>query len=271
MKLLASGAALALAGCGPEMSHLSGARANRSKLATAGPAPIVTDPSGAPPVDLGSIPASRGGSPEVVWGGPEGTRQIALTVDDGYCGPCIAGYVEFAQSSGIHLTFNPNGVFGDLWKPSLVASVRQMIANRQVQIGNHTWNHANLLPLGDTQVQSEINHNESWIQQTFGVTARPWFRPPYGYYDKRIEQLAADIGYTKILMWNGTFGDATLESPAALLGLAEKWMTPGTIMLGHLNHPTILSLFSQIEAIIAQRNLEPVTLDEMFGTSRQIG
>jgi peptidoglycan-N-acetylglucosamine deacetylase len=43
---------------------------------------------------------------------------------------------------------------------------------------------------------------------------------------------------------------------------------PGHIVLGHLNHPTVLSLFSQIEAIITERGLQPVTLDEMFGTSR---
>ena len=84
-------------------------------------------------------------------------------------------------------------------------------------------------------------------------------------------QAAAEIGYTQVVMWNGTFGDSSPESPQTLLSLAEQWLQPGTIMLGHLNQPTILSLFSQIESIIAQRNLEPVTLDEMFGTSRAMG
>ena len=42
-------------------------------------------------------------------------------------------------------------------------------------------------------------------------------------------------------------------------------------MLGHLNHPTVLSLFGQIQSLIAERNLDPVTLDEMFGTSRATG
>jgi hypothetical protein len=42
-------------------------------------------------------------------------------------------------------------------------------------------------------------------------------------------------------------------------------------MLGHANHPTILSLFDQIQALIADRGLQPVTLDEMFGTSRAAG
>ena len=143
-----------------------------------------------------------------------------------------------------------------------------MLANKQVQMGNHTWDHANLLPLSSGAIAKEITRNEEWIQTTFGVTGRPYFRPPYGYYNKLVEQVAGDLGYTQILMWNGTFGDATPETPTQILALAEQWLKPGTIMLGHLNHPTILGLFDQIEAIIAERNLEPVTLDEMFGTSR---
>ena len=79
------------------------------------------------------------------------------------------------------------------------------------------------------------------------------------------------IAYTQILMWNGSFGDSTVISPQQLIGLAEQYLTPGTIMLGHLNHPTILSLFGQIQSIINDRNLQPVTLDEMFGTSRVTG
>ena len=39
-------------------------------------------------------------------------------------------------------------------------------------------------------------------------------------------------------------------------------------MLGHANHPTVLGLFDQIQQLIGQRGLTPVTLDEMFGTSR---
>jgi len=39
-------------------------------------------------------------------------------------------------------------------------------------------------------------------------------------------------------------------------------------MIGHANHPTVLGLFDQITALIAERALQPVTLDEMFGTHR---
>jgi hypothetical protein len=52
---------------------------------------------------------------------------------------------------------------------------------------------------------------------------------------------------------------------------AQKYLKPGVIMLGHANHPTVLGLFDQILALIRDRQLEPVTLDEMFGTSRAVG
>lgn len=269
LKALTSGVALALAGCTSQAWRRVLRR--EASVPMAKTAPVRADPDGGPPLALGEIPSPNPGPAKIVWSGPPGTRQIALTIDDGFCGECIARYVEFAQSSGIHITFNPNGAYNELWTPSIVASVRQMVADKQVQIGNHTWNHANLLPLSDSAIVSEISRNEEWIEQTFGITARPYFRPPYGYYDERVVEVAADLGYTNILMWNGTFGDATPESPQQLIKLAEQWLQPGTIMLGHINYPTVLPLLGEIESIIASRSLIPATLDEMFGTSRTTG
>ena len=276
LTLLAAGASLALAGCTGRARAVVRSRAASGQGAVnsiplAQPAQILSDPHAGPPESLGAIPPAHPGAPTLVSRGPKGTQQIALTVDDGDCGDCIAKYVEFARSSGIHITFNPNGVFSRLWTPPLVEVLRPMIAAKQVQIGNHTWDHANLLKLSKTAITDELERNDEWIQTTFGITSRPYFRPPYGYYDRRIEDVAAGLGYTQILMWNGSFGDSTVISPQQLIGLAEQYLTPGTIMLGHLNHPTILSLFGQIQSIINDRNLQPVTLDEMFGTSRATG
>jgi peptidoglycan/xylan/chitin deacetylase (PgdA/CDA1 family) len=271
LQLLAGGAALALAGCTSPVRAPARHRKPKVALPTATPATIVDDLEGGAPIELGEIPPPHPGDAHLVSSGPAGTQQIAWTVDDGYCQPCIARYVAFAQSSGIHLTLNPNGVFGDLWTPSVVAQVREMVANKQLQFGNHTWDHKDLTKLSEAAIQRELSRNEAWIEDTFGVTARPYFRPPYGYYNPQVLEVAGALGYTSILMWSGTFGDATLETPEQIISLAEQWLKPRTIMLGHLNHTPILDLFDQIQSIIASRNLDPVTLDEMFGTSRLIG
>jgi peptidoglycan-N-acetylglucosamine deacetylase len=258
-----------MAGCASTASRALGGRPGPPGQALAATT-STTDPAPArePAVSLGEIPPPVPGATHVISSGPAGTNQVALTIDDGYCAPCVEGYIEFARSSGIHITFSPNGTYRAVWTPTIVSSVRGMIAAGQVQIANHTWSHANLLNLSSNRVVEEISRNEQWIVDTFGITGRPYFRPPYGYYNSRVREVAGELGYTSILMWNGTFGDATVETPASLIALAEKWLQPGHIVLGHLNHATVLSLFPQIEAIITERGLQPVTLDEMFGTSR---
>lgn len=127
------------------------------------------------------------------------------------------------------------------------------------------------MPLLLAAVRTEIERNEQWIQSTFGVTGRPWFRPPYGKHNAHVDGVAASLGYTNIVMWNGTLGDATLESADELMGLARQWLQPGAIVLGHANHPTVLSLFDQLRQLIADRKLQPATLDAMFDTSRRTG
>jgi peptidoglycan/xylan/chitin deacetylase (PgdA/CDA1 family) len=276
LTLLATGASVALAGCTTGARALSRNRTTatsppQSHTPEAPPAPILADAGAGPPLTLGQIPPARPGPAVLVWHGPAGTQQIALTIDDGYCADCIAKYVDFALTSGIHITFNPNGIYDSLWTPQIVETLQPLIANKQVQIGNHTWDHADLRTLSTGAIASELNRNEAWIEAKFGITARPWFRPPYGYYNQRINETAANLGFTNIMMWNGSFGDSEVVSPQQLMNLAQQYLTPGTIMLGHLNHPTVLSLFGQIQSLIAERNLDPVTLDEMFGTSRIAG
>jgi peptidoglycan-N-acetylglucosamine deacetylase len=195
---------------------------------------------------------------------------VAITIDDGYCAGCAKAYAALAQATGIHITFNPNGCYGAIWTP-LADTLKPLIEAGQVQIGNHTFNHFSLTNLTDNQIAAQLEQNEEWIQQTYGITARPWWRPPYGYHNQRTDEIAASVGYTNVLMWNGSYGDSTLLTPTVLLALASKYLQPGVVMLGHANHPTVTGLFPQIAEILASRGLHPVTLDEMFGTSRSTG
>jgi peptidoglycan-N-acetylglucosamine deacetylase len=266
--LLGLGAAGVLAGCDIKPDHAA------AEPAHAGPRPRpVRRPATASPPRLPPIPPPVAGPSQVFWQGPPAAaaaRQVAITIDDGYCAECAHAYAALAHATGIHITFNPNGCYGEIWNP-LAKVLKPLIEAGQVQIGNHTFNHWWLTELTDAQVTAQLEQNEEWIEQTYGITARPWWRPPYGAYDDRTNELAAAIGYTNVLMWNGSFGDSTPISPRALLHLAREYLQPGVVMLGHANHRTVTHLFRQIGEIIARRDLHPVTLDEMFGTSRSTG
>lgn len=195
---------------------------------------------------------------------------MALTIDDGYCDECVAAYAAFAERSGMHMTFAPNGVYREIWERH-AARLRPLVRKGQVQVANHTWSHPNLLRRSDQEVRSEIERNEAWIEDVFGITARPWFRPPFGNHNRRTDEIAAELGYTRILLWNGTLGDATPERPDELMALAVEHLREGKIVPGHANHPVVTNLFGEIEQLIRERGLKPVTIDEMFGTSRSTG
>lgn len=204
----------------------------------------------------------HGGPPESV-----AARKIALTVDDGFCEHCVGGYAEFVRRSGVHLTFSPNGRYAHAWQPH-APTLRPLIEARQIQIMNHTFNHPKLTGLPAGTIRSELDRNEEWIEHTFGTSTRPYYRPPYGVHNARIDEVAADQGFTRVVLWDGSYSDSKLITPQFLIGQARKYLIPGVIMLGHANHPTVLGLFDQILDLIKQRQLNLVTLDELFGTHR---
>ena len=266
LALLGGAMAAAMTACRGDVlpgEQVAGAAA--AKRARAGGTPLsasTSTSSPAPPPAPAVIPPAVPGRARVIRDGPLGTNAIALTIDDGTSAECIDRYVAFAQRSGIALTFSPNGV-NPGWD-AVAARLRPLVEAGQVQIANHTWSHPQLVRASDARIRAEIERNEDWIQRTFGVTARPWFRPPYGLHDARTDEIAGTLGYTRIVLWNGSFGDSELLRPDEVVALAERYMHPGTIMLGHANYLTITELFDRVQLLLAQRGLRPVTLDEMF-------
>ena len=206
--------------------------------------------------------------PQVLSRGPRGNRRIALTVDDGTCTDCVAGYVDFAHRSGVHLTFSPNGAYTRQWEPQAPV-LRQLIECGQVQIINHTFTHQDLTKAAAGEVRRELERNDDWVRRVFGTATQPYFRPPFGKHNPDVAATAAAAGFGQVVMWNGSFSDSKEITPEFLMAQAAKFLQPGTIMLGHANHRTVLGLFDGILELIKQRSLEPVTLDEMFGTARQ--
>ncbi len=204
---------------------------------------------------------------QILFNAPGPTRQIALTVDDGFNAIAVAGYIDFAKRTNIPLSFAPNGMYQKVWNPHADA-VRSLIEAGRVTMVNHTWSHFSIRTLSDSALRTEVERNDDWIERTFGVSTRPWFRPPYGEYSERSRAILAELGYSRILMWNGTVGDSRLGVTAdELVAAARESLQPGAIVLGHANQQVVVNLYGELERIIAQRALVPVTISSMFEPS----
>jgi peptidoglycan/xylan/chitin deacetylase (PgdA/CDA1 family) len=146
-------------------------------------------------------------------------------------------------------------------------ALRPLVDSGQVQLGNHTWSHPDLVTLSDSAVVDQIAQNEKFLWNTYGITGRPFLRPPYGSRDARIDRLATEQGYWVSTMWNGTFGDSELLTSAQVLSNAKQWLTAHRIVIGHANYPTVTHVFNELADLIRSRRLVTVTLNDAFNTN----
>jgi len=193
---------------------------------------------------------------------PGNDNQLALTIDDGASVQVVGAFADFCRDSGIRLTFFVNGA-NSSWSVNAPA-LRPMVDSGQIQLGNHTWSHPDITRIGSAAVADQIRRNADFLRNTYGVDGVPFFRPPYGRHTPTSDRIAADQGYTTITLWSGSIGDDVPISDAGLIAAAQKSLQPDQIVLGHANLPTVTHCFPQLLDIIHNRNLQTVTLNDVF-------
>ena len=262
---------LGMTGCTPSAAEgTHGASAGGSALgsasgsasATASASSAATPSASATATSSNPVPAAR------AWTGPqtglpgEG-MYIAWTVDDGADPEVVRAYAEFARRTGTRLTFFINGQYPafkqhrDLLLP--------LVKSGQLQIANHTYSHAALTSLTDEQIVHELTRNDEEIVRLFGVSSKPYFRPPYGYYDERVLAAAASCGFTRPVLWYGSLADSSNISSAEVYAYAEKYALAQHIVIGHLNYRGVVSELDRIRALLDRRGLTTVTIRDYYG------
>ena len=257
-EVTASGSASAA----PSASAAAAPSASGSATGTASPTAAASKTASATATSSNPVPAAR------AWDGPqtglpgEG-KYIAWTVDDGADPEVVRAYAEFARRTGTRLTFFINGQYPafkqhrDLLLP--------LVKSGQLQIANHTYSHAALTSLTDEQIVQELTRNDEEIRRLFGVSSKPYFRPPYGYYDARVLAAAASCGFTRPVLWYGSLADSSNISSAEVYAYAEKYALAQHIVIGHLNYRGVVSELDRIRALLDRRGLKTVTIRDYYG------
>ncbi|WP_406813295.1 polysaccharide deacetylase family protein [Mycobacterium sp. M23085] len=212
-----------------------------------------------PPPPGARIPLPGGGALTKIPG--EGDL-LALTVDDGVNSEVVRAYTQFAKDTGIRLTYFVNGIY-DSWTDNL-DMLRPLVDSGQIQLGNHTWSHPDLTTLSKEQVAEQLSRNDAFLKNTYGIGAKPYWRPPYGKRNAAVDAVANDFGYQVPTLWSGSLSDSTLITEEYIVQMADQYFTPQAIVIGHLNHPPVTHVYPQLVDIIRDRNLRTVTLNDVF-------
>ncbi len=157
---------------------------------------------------------------------PPGTRQLALTYDDGPNDPCTLQLIEVLARHDVKATFFVLGKFVEQ-KPDIV---RALVAAGHV-IGNHSWDHPRLIFASDAELRSQVERTQTAVFDARGVTPT-LFRPPYGGRRPGTLQAVRKLGLEPV-MWNVTCYDWKATSADKVFAHAQRQIRGGDIILMH--------------------------------------
>jgi peptidoglycan/xylan/chitin deacetylase (PgdA/CDA1 family) len=189
------------------------------------------------------------------------TRRVAWTVDDGASAAALGKYVSMLERNpSVKITFFVlSGAPG--WK-TYARRLKALQDRGQIQLANHTATHRKLTTLSKARIQAELNKCENFCLAHYGMSTKPYFRPPYGEIDSRVIAAAAEIGFTKPILWYGSFASGSGVSSSTVWKSASKWVANGRIVIDHANGFCTVNIFPKIIGLFHSRNLKFVTIRE---------
>jgi peptidoglycan/xylan/chitin deacetylase (PgdA/CDA1 family) len=203
-----------------------------------------------PVVSRGTAPAQ---CPAAVYGArtyaPGSSKTVALTFDDGPGRSTQAILAILARYQVPATFFNIGAAMAT--RPWLV---REEVADGYA-MGNHTWNHLDLVKLSAAQQTAEMSE-ASAEQRSIAGTVPCAFRPPYGDYDaitlRLAQQLKMDVWIWSVdtLDWMAN-GSASPYWVQHIIQLAEQGgALPHPILLMHNARPGDPATVAALPAII---------------------
>jgi peptidoglycan-N-acetylglucosamine deacetylase len=155
-----------------------------------------------------------------------GTKQLALTYDDGPNDPNTLRLLEGLAKHNVRATFFLIGRYVQQ-RPDIV---REVVKAGHV-IGNHTFTHPLLTFKTAAEVRKELSDCRSAIQDAVGEHTN-LFRPPFGGRRPAVLHVARDLGLEPI-MWNVTGYDWNAPPAAVIEKKVSSQMRGGDVILLH--------------------------------------
>jgi peptidoglycan/xylan/chitin deacetylase (PgdA/CDA1 family) len=157
---------------------------------------------------------------------PKGTKQLALTYDDGPNDPYTEHLLDVLAKANVKATFFLIGRYVKQ-RPDIV----RRVVEAGHDIGNHTWDHPSLIWCSPAETRRQLTETQKAIADACGV--RPvLFRPPFGGRRPGTFATARSLGLTPI-MWSVTCYDWSATSNESIERKAHEQIKGGDVILLH--------------------------------------
>ena len=155
-----------------------------------------------------------------------GTRQIALTYDDGPNDPHTERLLDVLARHKVHATFFLIGRYVQQ-RPEIARS----IAAAGHIVGNHTFTHPLLTFKSEAEIRRQLSDGRKALQDAIGEHSN-LFRPPFGGRRPAVLRIARELGFEPV-MWSITGYDWSAPPAKVIERKVEKQMRGGDVVLLH--------------------------------------
>lgn len=155
-----------------------------------------------------------------------GRKVVALTFDDGPYPPYTAQLLDVLKEADVRATFFLVGRNAKE-HPELV----RRIAAEGHQIGNHTYNHVDLLKLERQQIADEVDRTQQVIAAITGQ-APGIVRPPHGFRDSVVLDVMAERNL-RVVEWSVSCRDWVNPGVEVIVDRVMRKTKSGSIVLLH--------------------------------------
>jgi len=155
-----------------------------------------------------------------------GSRQIALTYDDGPNAPHTLRLLEVLAKHNVYATFFLIGRY--IQQQPQIA--REIVQAGHV-VGNHTFTHPLLIFKSEAEIRQELIQCRDALQDAIGKLSN-LFRPPFGGRRPAVPRVARELGL-ELVMWNVTGYDWNAPPAAAIERKVAKQIRGGDVILLH--------------------------------------
>lgn len=155
-----------------------------------------------------------------------GTKQLALTYDDGPNDPHTLRLLEILARHQVKATFFLIGHYVRQ-RPDIAREV----AKAGHVIGNHTFTHPLLIFKSAAEIRRELSDCRAAIQDAVGEHSN-LFRPPFGGRRPATLHIARELGLEPV-MWNVTGYDWNAPPASAIERKVSKQIRGGNVILLH--------------------------------------
>lgn len=198
------------------------------------PAPEMGSLTEASPLLEAASTVSTAATVSVVFRGSAERKWIALTFDDNTIpGPTLET-LRVLQEYQVPATLFVCGYAVDAY-PEVTDAILQGVSTGLFEVGDHSGTHRDLTQLSPDDLHAEIGAGtDAFREATGGGSTVPFFRPPYGRNNTLVAQVAAERGFTHMVLWDVGTEDWTGEPAATIEQNIVSRAHNGAIMLLHM-------------------------------------